>query len=217
MAKYYKFDSGLTLLYENNKINKSTSIDIIFDCGARCDDKLAGLSHFCEHMFFTGTDKLSKQEVTKRYFDFIKTNAYTSYTDIMFTGNVMTNRLQEYLMAVQDMVCNSTFTKQAIEEEKKIVIQEIVRDADQHARHAGRFRAYELYGLCYFNQGILGNKESVEQIKSKDVKNYVKKYFVKNNCTISICSPLSFNKVKSIVKKYFDNTMPSNTFHLIKT
>jgi predicted Zn-dependent peptidase len=210
MAKYYKYDSGLTLLYENNKINKSTSIDISFDCGARCDGGLAGLSHFCEHMFFTGTDKLSKQEVTKRYFDFIKTNAYTSYTDILFTGNIMTNRLGDFLVAVQDMICNSTFTKQAIEEEKKIVIQEIVRDADQHSRHAGRFKAYELYGLEHFQKGILGNKESVEQIKSKDVKNYVKKYFVKNNCTISISSPLSFNKVKGIIKRYFDSTMPSN-------
>jgi predicted Zn-dependent peptidase len=63
MARYYKFYSGLTLLYDNNNINSSTSIDITFDCGARCDGEIAGLSHFCEHMFFTGTDKLSKQDV----------------------------------------------------------------------------------------------------------------------------------------------------------
>lgn len=210
MAKYYKFDSGLTLLYQNNKINKSTSIDISFDCGARCDGDLPGLSHFCEHMFFTGTNKLSKQEVTKRYFDFIKTNAYTSYTDILFTGTIISKRFSEYLIAVQDMICNSTFKSEAIEEEKKVVIQEIVRDADQHARHANKLRAYELYGCDYFKNGILGNKQSVEKIKSKDVKNYVKKYFVKNNCIISVCSPLSFNKVKSDVKKYFEDTMPSN-------
>lgn len=210
MAKYYKFDSGLTLLYDNNKINKSTDIDISFDCGARCDGDLAGLSHFCEHMFFTGTDKLSKQEVTKRYFDFIRTNAYTNYNEILFTGSIITNKLAEFLIAVQDMICNSTFTKNAIEEEKKIVIQEIVRDADQHIRHAGRLTAYELYGLDYFEKGILGSQESVNKITTKDVKNYVKKYFVKNNCTISICTPLTFNKVKSIIKNYFDKTMPSN-------
>ena len=209
MAKYYKFDSGLILLYEKNIINKSTSLDITFDCGARCDGNLPGLSHFCEHMFFTGTDKLSKQEVSKRYIDFIKTNAYTNYTEILFTGTIITSRLAEYLEAVQDMICNSTFKKDAIEEEKKIVIQEIVRDVDNHARRAGRLKAYELYGLEHFNNGILGTKESVSKITSKDVKNYVKKYFVKNNCVISICSPLNFNKVKSIIKKYFDNTMPS--------
>ena len=210
MSKFYKFDSGLTILYETNTINKSTSIDIAFDCGARCDGEIAGLSHFCEHMFFTGTDKLSKQEVTKRYFDFIKTNAFTSFNDIIFTGSIITSKLAEYLVAVQDMICNSTFTKEAIEEEKKVFIQEIVRDADRHSSHANYYRMYEIYGLTYFKNGILGTQESVNKITSKDVKNYVKKYFVKNNCIISICTPLSFGKVKSIIKKYFDNTMPSN-------
>ena len=176
MAKYYKFDSGLTLLYDKNNINNSTSIDVTFDCGARCDGEKAGLSHFCEHMFFTGTDKLSKQDVTKRYIDFIKSNAYTNYSEIRFTGSVITKRLCDYLIAVQDMICNSTFTKRAIEEEKKIVIQEIVSDTDRHFRHAGRLSAYELYGLECFAKGVLGTAESVNSITSKDIKSYVKKY-----------------------------------------
>ena len=67
MKKVFKFNSGLTLLYCKNKTNKSTVLNIEFGCGARCDGELAGLSHFCEHMFFTGTNKLNKQEVTKRY------------------------------------------------------------------------------------------------------------------------------------------------------
>ncbi|MBO5910536.1 MAG: insulinase family protein [Clostridia bacterium] len=210
MAKLYTFDSGLKLLYEVNNINKSTSIEIGFDCGARCDGENAGLSHFCEHMFFTGTDKLSKQEVSKRYFDFIRANAYTSNTDIVFNGTIITSKLASYLRCVQDMICNSNFNTIAVEEEKKVVIQEIVRDADQHSRHADRLRKYELYKLEYFNNGVLGSKESVSKIASKDVKNYVKKYFVKNNCIISICTPLSFNKVKKIIKNNFDNIMPSN-------
>ena len=61
MAKAYKFDSGLTLLYEKNKINKATHISLDFDCGARCDGTIPGLAHFCEHMFFTETNKLQKQ------------------------------------------------------------------------------------------------------------------------------------------------------------
>jgi len=109
------------------------------------------------------------------------------------------------------MICNSTFTKQSIEDEKKIVIQEIVRDADQHSRHSNRLRKYELYKTDYFKHGILGSQESVSKITNKDVKKYVKKYFVNNNCYISVCSPLSFGKVKSIIKKFFEQKMPTNT------
>lgn len=210
MSKYYKFDSGLILLYEPNTINKSTSIEIGFDCGARCDGKLPGLAHFCEHMFFTGTDKLSKQEVSKRYFDFIKVNAYTSVDDIVFTGNIVTSRLPDYLKAVRDMITNSTFTATAVEEEQKVVIQEIVQDADNHSKQAGYTRKYDLFKLDKYKGMVLGTKESVSSIKSADVKRYVKKYFVKNNCVISICSPLSFNKIKVIVRKHFEKNMPSN-------
>ena len=210
MAKLYKFDSGLTLLYEANSINKSTSVEIAFDCGSRCDGKLAGLSHFCEHMFFTGTDQLTRQEVSKQYFDFIKTNAFTSNTEIVFTGSIITSRFGEYLQTVRNMICDSTFTDKAVEDEKKVVIQEIVQDTDKHSRHADRWRRYELYQLEHFKYGVLGSAETVSQITSKDVKNYVKKYFVKNNCIISICTPLSFGKVKRIVKRYFEKQMPSN-------
>ena len=216
MAKMYKFDSGLTLFYEKNNINIATSIEISFDCGANCDGKLPGLAHFCEHMFFTGTDKLSKQEVSKRYFDFIKVNAYTSREEIVFTGNILTSKLSQYLTVVHDMICNSTFTPEAVEEEKKVVIQEIVQDADQHSKHAAQIRKYDLYRLDEYKHKVLGTKESVNQIKSADVKRYIKKYFAKNNCYISICSPLSFGKVKSIIKKYFETLMPSSNLKPFK-
>ena len=176
MAKYYKFDSGLVLLYENNTINKSTSIEIAFDCGSRCDSELYGLAHFCEHMFFTGTDKLSRQEVAKRYLDFFKTNAFTNGSEIVFTGDIITSKLCDYLCAVQDMICNSTFKPKAVEDEKKVVIQEIVRDIDKHSHKASRLLQYELYNLEYHEVGVLGTYETVNKITSKDVKNYVKKY-----------------------------------------
>lgn len=210
MSKYHKYNSGLVLLYNKNTINKSTSIEISFDCGSRCDGKLPGLSHFCEHMFFSGTDKLSKQEVTKRYFDFIKTNAYTSTHEIVFTGSILTSKLSQYLYAVYDMICNSTFSKEAVAEEQKIVIQEIVSDADNYPRHANCARKCDIFQLPFYNYRVVGSKESVSEIRSIDVKRYVKKYFVNNNCTISICTPLSFGKVKKLIKNNFEMLMPSN-------
>ena len=211
MAKFYKFDSGLTVLYEQNKINKSTSIEVSFDCGARCDGQLPGLSHFCEHMFFTGTNSLTKQEVTKRYYDFINVNAYTTNTEIVFTGSIITNKLPQYLATIADMICNSTFKQKAVEDEQKVVVQEILQYSDNHIRTAEKLFYYDIYGLEYLKNGVLGSVNTVNQIKSKDVKKYVKKYFVKNNCIISVVSPLSFERVKGIIKRYFETLIPSNS------
>ena len=210
MSKYYKYESGLTLLYEQNNINKSTGINISFDCGSRCDGKIPGLSHFCEHMLLSGTDKLSKQECLKRYFDFVRVNLYTTHKDICFTGNIITTKLANYLDCVQDVICNSTFKAQVIQEEKKVIEQEIATDADKHYRHADNFRLYETFEEECYKHSVLGSRESINSITSADVKRYIKKYFVNNNCIITVCSPLSFNKIKQIVKKNFEIKMPSN-------
>lgn len=210
MAKAYKFDSGLTLFYEKNNINKSTVLEVSFDCGNRCNGELSGLAHFCEHMFFTGTDKLNKAEVFQKYFDFMKVNAFTTDDIIQFCGTIVTEELPQYLAMVQDMICNSTCTKEAVDEERKVIVQEIARSASNHNRHASRFKDYELYKMEHLIYSGLGIEEDLNKITSKDIKKFIKKYFVKNNCYISICTPLSFNNVKSIIKKNFDDLMPSS-------
>ena len=98
--KKIKLINGATLYYVRNNINSITSIDISFDCGSRCDT-IPGLAHFCEHMFFTGTKKLSKEQISKKYFDFIGVNAFTAKTNIAFTGDILTNEFVDYI----DTVC----------------------------------------------------------------------------------------------------------------
>lgn len=210
MEKIFKFDNGLQLFYIRNNINKATGINISFSCGSRCDGNLSGLSHFVEHMFFTGTKEENKEQISQKYFDFIRVNAYTNTREICFTGEILTNELKDYLSQVKKMILTSTFTPKAVEEEKKVVIQEIVRDNDNYSEKSARHFSTLLYGEKYHSEGVLGNIQSVGSITSKDVKNYVKKYFVANNCKVYISSPLSFNKVKSLVKNNFANFLKEN-------
>lgn len=210
MDKYYKFDSGLTLLYAKNTVSKSTAVVLQFDCGARCDGEKYGLSHFCEHCFFTGTKELDKQQVSKRYVDFVNSNATTWYKFIEFNSEVLTYRFGEYLDVVADMICNSTFSKSNIDEERKVVLQEIVRSSDKTSKKAMLFKDYAISGMNRYEHAVLGDEKSVNQITNYDIKNYVKKYFVNNNCFVYVCSPLSFSKVKKIVKERFESKMPSN-------
>ena len=209
MSKAYKFESGLTLLYQKNSINNATSIKIGFDGGARCDGELPGVAYFCERMFFTQTDKLSKQEVTKRFYDFIQVGTYTSSTETVFHGQIITSKLENFLMTVQDMICNTTISPDELDEERKLIIQSIVRDRDNHAGSADRVKASVMYGEEFYKYGVLGTEESVNKITSADIKKYIKKYLVSNNCYIQISSPLSFVAVKKIVKE-FDKAMPKS-------
>ena len=80
---------GGKLYYVKNRINESTAVDINFDCGSRFDT-IPGLAHFTEHMFFTGTEKYTKEDIAKKYFNFIDVNAGTSTRYINFNGQIFT-------------------------------------------------------------------------------------------------------------------------------
>lgn len=210
MYKIFKFDNGLTLYYAKNNINKSTAVEVGFDCGSRCDGDIPGLSHFCEHMFFTGTKTENKAQISKLYFDFIKVNAFTNTKEIFFTGEIFTSELKNYLSMVAKLITESTFNKKAVEDEKKVVIQEIVKDNDKYAKKASQNFSYLLFEKDYYKNGVLGSTKSVNSIQSKDVKEYVKKYFVTNNCRVYVCSPLSFFKVKNLVENCLGNKLQQN-------
>ena len=200
---------GGKLLFVKNKISKTTLINIKFDCGARVDT-IAGLSHFVEHMFFTGTDKLSKEEVNKKYFDFRQVNASTNTSRIGFDGNIFTHELKNYLAMVCEMITKSTFDKTAVEKEIPVVTQEIVRSRDKYRKHFTMLSNYNLYGLDCYKNTTLGNEKSVGSITSKDVKDYVNKWFVAENLEVYVSSPLPFNKVKKLVVEELESKLSTN-------
>ncbi len=207
--KNYILPHGGKLRYVKNNISKTTTVEINFDCGARCE-KIPGLAHFTEHMFFTGTKDLNKEQVTKKYFDFIRVNASTYYTRIRFIGNVLTKEFEDYCSTVAMLITESTFTQKAVDKEIEIVQQEIARYQDKFNFHSGNFNDYNVTGQDEYKFEILGTKETVGSIKSKDVKEFVEKYFVLENMDMYVSSPLSFKKVKNIILKTLCSKLKSN-------
>lgn len=206
MKQYKTFDLpfGGKLYYVKNRLTKSTMVELQFLCGSRVDT-IPGLAHFTEHMFFTGTKEKDKQTISKQYFDFINTNAFTNGKEIRFTGNVFTNELGSYLDTVAEMITKSSFSQTNVDKEIPVVQQEIARSNDKFNHLANNFNSYNLFKLPYFKNKVLGNEKSIASIKSKDVKNYVKQYFVANNLRVYIASPMPAYKVKKLLFKFANN------------
>ncbi len=133
--KYKQTDlpRGGKLYYVKNRINASTVVDINFDCGSRFDT-IAGLAHFTEHMFFTGTKDKSKEDIAKKYFDFIDVNAGTNIRYINFNGQVFTKEFADYLSTVAMMITESTFSEENVKNEIPVVQQEIAKSKDKYKR-----------------------------------------------------------------------------------
>ena len=211
MEKYkqMKLNNGVKLYYLKNNISKVTMVDVAFPCGSRCDT-IQGLAHFTEHMFFTGTKTMDKKAITKKYFDFINVNACTNNSKIYFTGSVFTKEFEDYLNTVGEMVSNSLFSENLVKDEFKVISQEIAMYKDNFQMYAYLTNDYNLTQDETYKYANLGTNETISTIKSKDIKNFVKKYFIQENMEVYVSSPLSINKVKKIVEKTLCKTIPTN-------
>ena len=211
MEKYKNIDlcNGAKLYYVKNNITRTTIVDVVFNCGSRCDT-IPGLAHFTEHMFFNGTKQHDKKAITKKYFDFINTNACTNHAKIYFTGNIFTKEFKDYLNTVSEMVAESTMTEKEVQNERKVINQEIAVYKDNNQMNAYYFNDYNLARDNLYKYANLGSTETIATIKSKDVKNFVKKYFVQENMEVYVSSPLSVGKVKNIVQKTLCAKIPTN-------
>ena len=206
MKKYKTLDLpyGGKLYYVKNRLTKATMVKLQFLCGAR-EDNIPGLAHFTEHMFFTGTKEKDKKQISKQYFDFIDANAFTNSREICFVGTIFTNEFSSYLDTVAEMITKTTFSQRNIDTEIPVVQQEIAKSKDKYNRLAGEFNSYNLLKDDVFKNRVLGNEKSVASIKSKDVKNYVKKFFVANNLIAYVSSPMCANKVKKLLSRFAQN------------
>ena len=198
---------GGKLYYVKNRINESTSVDINFDSGSRCD-WIPGLAHFTEHMFFTGTKTLTKEDIAKKYFDFIDVNAGTSTRYINFNGQLFTKEFADYLKTVATMITESTFSEENVKKEIPVVQQEIARGKDKFKTISAWLADYLTFGNPEFKNTTLGSQKSVASITSEDVKKFVNKFFTANNLEVFVSSPYSLNKVKKLVVKNLSNKLP---------
>lgn len=201
---------GGKLYYIKNNINSSTAVDICFDSGSRCD-WIPGLAHFTEHMFFTGTEKFSKEDIAKKYFDFINVNAATSTRYICFNGQVFTKEFEDYLKTVAMMITESSFSDENVKKEIPVVQQEIARMKDKFKVISAWKADYLTFELDEFKNTTLGSQKSVASITSEDVKNYVKEYFTANNLEVFVSSPYSLSKVKNLVIKHLESKLRIET------
>ena len=203
MEKYYQsnLSDGAKLYYIKNTISKTTNVKIGFECGARVEP-IPGLAHFCEHLFFCGTKNLTSEQVKQKYYKFIDVNAYTSESEIVFVGNVFTKEFTDYVKMVAEIITESTFTPNSIKKELPVIKQEIATAKDKYRRLANDVNMLNITQNNMYNEiSVLGNSESVSTIKSKDIKEFVKKYFVKQNLEVYVTSPLPMRKIKNIIEK----------------
>lgn len=204
--------NGMTIVSETMPQVRSVSLGLWFNVGSR--DELpdqAGLTHFMEHMMFKGTPTRTPLDISM-HFDRLgaELNAFTSKEYTCYYARFVDDKLPSALEVLADMVVNSTFSQEAIDTEREVVLEEIARAED--APDDFVFDLYTSSTLPGHPVGlpVLGSKERVGAYRNEDCRAFHAEHYHAGNLTIAAAGNVDHASLVALAESLF-STLPAGT------
>lgn len=212
----YKLKNGITLIFEKNS-SKSVAVEVMFKVGSNFEnERIAGISHFLEHMLFEGTKnrKDSREianEIEKYGGEF---NAYTTGDRTAFFIKIINKRFDIALDILSDMVSNPVFDKNRIEKEKQVILKEINMVNDEPRLYQWILFHKILFEKHPAKNPTYGDITTVKGFDRKHVADYYFSHYTSNNMIVSIVG--NVDNVKEKIEKHFGNLKPKKLIRRAK-
>ncbi len=208
MYKKTQLKNGLNIITVPMEGTKTATVFVMIGTGSRFEtEKISGISHYLEHLFFKGTKKrpntlIISEELERLGAEF---NAFTSKEYTGFYIKVPAFHLDVALDVISDMLFNSLFLSKEIERERGTIQEEIKMVKDDPPRYVADLFETLLYGNSPMGREIIGTPETVNLINRKEIINYFKKHYVADNATLVIAGSVENKKALRKAKKYFQD------------
>lgn len=184
-----KFDNGLRLITCPIDGTKAVTVLFLFGVGSRFEaEKLSGLSHFLEHMYFKGTNKRPTTLDISKELDGVGAgfNAYTGEELTGFFVRVSTEHFPLGLDILDDMLFNSKFDATEIEKEKGVIIEEINMYNDDPRSKVEDVAKNLVYPEQPLGRSIAGVRETVSAFTREDFVKYRDQFYEPSNMVIAV-------------------------------
>ncbi len=189
MYKKQVLKNGLTILRVPIKGAKSVLVDIFVKVGSRHENqKINGVSHFLEHLFYKGSKKYPTAAKLSHALDAIgaEYNANTGKEHTQFYIKAAKKHLPFIFEVLTDMLQNPVFAPEEIEREKGVIIEEINMYEDTPMRHVEDVLEEIMWPAHPLGRNIAGTKEVVKTITRQKILDYVRTFYQPQNLILAV-------------------------------
>ena len=197
--------NGLTLIVREQQAVPLVSITTYVKAGYFDEgDRISGISHVIEHMFFKGTSKRPVGEIarqTQALGGYL--NASTYYDRTVYHTEVPAENRGQALEIQADALWNSTYDAGELKKEIEVVLQENNRKLDNPPAVASE----KLYSTAFQQHRMkrwrIGTPEGLRALTRDDLVAYVKKYYRPSNIILSIAGQVDIEQTIAEVGKFY--------------
>jgi zinc protease len=203
--------NGLTVIVREQQAVPLTSITTYVKVGYFDeDDRISGISHVIEHMFFKGTSKRPVGEIarqTQALGGYL--NAYTYYDRTVYHTEVPSENMKQALEIQADALWNSVYDADELKRELEVVIQENNRKLDNPPAVASEKLYEAAFQQHRMKRWRIGTPEGLRALTRDDIVSYVKKYYRPSNVILSIAGNLDVEQTIAEVARVY-GSIPAN-------
>src|SRR5438874_12421271 len=205
--------NGLTVLVREQQAMPLVSITTYVKAGYFDeDDRISGISHVIEHMFFKGTAKRPVGEIarqTQALGGYL--NASTYYDRTEYHAEVPAENMKKALEIQADALWNSAYGAGELKKEIEVVLQENNRKLDNPPAVASE----KLYETAFREHRMkrwrIGTPEGLRALTRDDILAYVKKYYRPSNIILSIAGRLDAEATIAEVVRLYGSVLAEDT------
>lgn len=199
-------DNGVKVLYSFKEGNL-TSFCIGFEAGANSEFGFnLGVAHALEHMVFKGTKNRDEKEINEecdKLFGF--NNAMTNFPYVIYYGTCILGDFDKAFELYSDIVLNPLLEEEGFKEEMEVIIQECREWKEDIAQYCEDKVFFNGFNKKRVKNIIIGTEESLGRITIKELRDFYKRFYVPQNCVISVVTSKDFGEITDVINRYFGN------------
>jgi len=199
----FSFDNGLQTIFEKRERTGVVAAQIWVKVGSKYENrKIAGITHFIEHLIFKGTEKLKGNAFATRIEALGGTvNAFTSYDNTVYHIIIPKKTFEEGFDLLVESVLHPAFPTDEIEKERKVILEEIKMGEDDPQRKLFN----ELFSVSYnghpYGRPIIGFEETVKNLTRTDILDYYRANYTPDNMTVVVVGDFDEKTTKEYIGK----------------
>ncbi|AHX11788.1 peptidase M16 inactive domain protein [Neorickettsia helminthoeca str. Oregon] len=200
---HYTLGNGLSVYLIRDGTLPIVSHVLLYKVGSANDLKgKSGVAHYLEHLMFRSSKNI--QNISKEI-DKLNSvyNAFTSDYRTVYYELVNKNKLEKVMQLEAERMVNLAITDEAVELERKIVLEERRMRLDN--KPLVRL-SEEMYAAFYRNDtawNTIGWEQEILSLNQADAQQMYQKYYQPSQAVLVILGDIDINKVKGCVNKYY--------------
>lgn len=196
---------GITVVTERMPDVRSVTAGFWVGTGSRDEEpRLAGASHFLEHLLFKGTPERSARQIAE-VIDAVggDMNAFTTKEYTAFYVRVLDESLDLGLDVLSDILWNPAFREDEVEAERQVILEEILMRADEPSDLVHEVFTEAMFPGHPLGREVLGDEQSISAMSPEDIREFFSLHYRPGNIVFAAAGQLDHDELAAGVERRF--------------